>query len=1109
MKGSTTCAASKKTSADQPESLSIGPTLKLQRPCACGGNKAPGFSGECEDCRKKNPLGLQAKLKIGASNDPYEQEADRVADAVLGDVPRPIPMRLTRVFSEGMGLAERPKSVEAVVGSPGRSLDAATRAKFEKRYGHDFSSVRIHDDNLADTSVRSLSARAFTAGPHIAFAAGSYAPTTHEGQHLLAHELAHVVQQQASTVTVQRSEDPALDADEKSAEAKLQAAPETQISFDELEAREPRAASEIRKLSAGYRGLINQVDIRLVAAKVYQLPMPESRLLHVAHPRILQAEAEIMRDGLHDAVHLSEWLEAVTSALGHLAPLLKAWAEVRPSEAKLADAAEFTRAGLAKTAQQLAASDFMQRGVLERERKAAATREQKLILGAVDYARSMVARVWRPDMSDMEGRMYGTLLANHLVHKLKFVSAQVREVLDTLGAEDPELLKAALFGGGTVLALTDEHHRISGLQAYRADGEGFFSGAIRADRESRYANKPGQRRFSLVERAIAAAGFIAGAFQGVGDSIISNVKGIIELFTPSFWSGLVDFFRNFLPRFIDSDDFRFELGQMMGQFSTDEERRLATVDPAEYGRTFGQVFGMALTEIVLSFIGLGFVLKAFNGSARLQKIAKPLVAIANRLAKTAIASKVIRFAHVVGEAINALSLRLRKLSMLLPDLTPNARLRRTLFEIEEAERNLQKSVQRAQELEQVARKALEAGDNESAQQRVQELAQAVDDVERQVGAGGNALSREVRGAQEARQAVDTAEKVLAKEPLSDGHHIEVTAQKGICVCSPPPCPVMRKRFARQLEENPQLAKRLDAAEALRAQKPEQAAQEAENVYEELKRLRRMETLRDKYRHNPEKLYKDFKHEIADDPALEEAIDEAMRTYQREKEVSDGELDDLLERLLEAREAAGYGRPAKLDPYFKDMDRLAERARKGKGVGDEIEQARADLARGVQERMPEGSNVRVVNTERTGAGQAQGRAASRGSNLPDPDVDYVIDLPDELRAQAGLARRDPRNPNTGVFKPDDIRFSGKKHEKFMFMDHKEVMGKWEESIYASEDGRKLLKKMIERDARIAQGMGPNCQGFGYTTNDEKLAELIDSLIMSAGNKSLQRVTRVTR
>jgi hypothetical protein len=713
---------------------------KLQRKCACGAPSAAG--GSCSACAAKSAAEgsqvLQKKLAIGATDDPLEREADRIADQVMvGPAQSPLssaPPQIQRITGQvGGQMDTAPASVERVLASSGKPLEAGLRREMEQRFGHDFSGVRIHDDNLANISVRSLSARAFTAGQHIAFAAGSYVPATHQGQHLLAHELVHVVQQQASPVTLQRRNDPVLDADEKPAEGKLQAAPETRISFDDLEAREPRAAFEIKKLSAGYRGLINQVDSRLVAAKVYQRPMLESLLLHAAHPRILKAETEIERDGLHDSVHLSEWLEAVTAALGHLAPLLKAWAEARPGEARLAEGAEFTRAGLAETAQQLAASDFMRRGVSERERKAAATREQKRILGAVDYTRSMVERVWRPDLSDQEGRLYGTLLANQLVHTLKLDSAQVREVLDTLRAEDPELLKAVLFRGGTVLALTDEYHRISGLQAYRAEGEGFFSGAIRADRESRYANKPGQRRFSLVERAIAAAGFIAGAFQGIGDSIWGNMKGIVELFTPSFWSGLVDFFRNFLPRFIDSDDFRFELGQMMGQFSADEERRLATAEPAEYGRTFGQVFGMAITEIALSFIGLGFVLKAFNGSARLEKIAKPLVAIANRLAKTAIASKLIHFAQAVGEAINALSLRLRKLSMLPPDLTPNARLRRTLFEMEEAERKLQKSVQRAQELEQVARKALAAGDNESAQQRVQELAQAVDDVERQLG----------------------------------------------------------------------------------------------------------------------------------------------------------------------------------------------------------------------------------------------------------------------------------------------------------------------------------------------------------------------------------------
>ena len=54
--------------------------LLLQRKSACGSPTA-SMTGECEECKSK--MGLQAKLTIGASNDPLEQEADRVADQVL------------------------------------------------------------------------------------------------------------------------------------------------------------------------------------------------------------------------------------------------------------------------------------------------------------------------------------------------------------------------------------------------------------------------------------------------------------------------------------------------------------------------------------------------------------------------------------------------------------------------------------------------------------------------------------------------------------------------------------------------------------------------------------------------------------------------------------------------------------------------------------------------------------------------------------------------------------------------------------------------------------------------------------------------------------------
>src|SRR5690349_22131117 len=79
--------------------------------------------------------------------------------------------------------------------SPGRSLDPATRASLEQRLQHDFGAVRVHADAGAADAARAIGARAYTVGQDIVFGRGEYRPGTTEGTRLLAHELAHVVQQ--------------------------------------------------------------------------------------------------------------------------------------------------------------------------------------------------------------------------------------------------------------------------------------------------------------------------------------------------------------------------------------------------------------------------------------------------------------------------------------------------------------------------------------------------------------------------------------------------------------------------------------------------------------------------------------------------------------------------------------------------------------------------------------------------------------------------------------------------------------------------------------------------------------------------------------------------
>jgi hypothetical protein len=172
--------------------------LLLQRKCACG-SPTSSLSGECAECGSKKLI--QKKLAIGASNDPLEQEADRVADqvmagstaAAISSAPPRI-QRFTGHASTETGAAA-PQSVDRVLASPGTPLAPELRQDMEQRFGHDFSQVRVHADAAAERSAHEVNASAYTVAQDIVFAASRFAPTTHNGRRLIAHELTHVVQQ--------------------------------------------------------------------------------------------------------------------------------------------------------------------------------------------------------------------------------------------------------------------------------------------------------------------------------------------------------------------------------------------------------------------------------------------------------------------------------------------------------------------------------------------------------------------------------------------------------------------------------------------------------------------------------------------------------------------------------------------------------------------------------------------------------------------------------------------------------------------------------------------------------------------------------------------------
>jgi hypothetical protein len=263
--------------------------------------------GACHTC----PVRVQAKLAISQPGDPYEQEADRVAEAVMR-MPGP-PLSRVREWEQGrqsegktatlqrkcaacasgQGLCPKcaeeermqrkplaaqitplvqrqvteeldakkapagsrsiegeegvPPIVYEVLRSPGQPLDAATRAFFEPRFGYDFSGVRVHTDAKAAESARAVNARAYTVGRDVVFGAGQYAPGTYAGRSLIAHELSHTLQQSIGKM----ANDVELGIGESNTASKHQA---------DVMAKAAMSGSRIHSIRAAIAGSINSLQ---------------------------------------------------------------------------------------------------------------------------------------------------------------------------------------------------------------------------------------------------------------------------------------------------------------------------------------------------------------------------------------------------------------------------------------------------------------------------------------------------------------------------------------------------------------------------------------------------------------------------------------------------------------------------------------------------------------------------------------------------------------------------------------------------------------------------------------------------------------------------------
>jgi outer membrane protein OmpA-like peptidoglycan-associated protein len=197
---------------------------------------------------------LQPKLVVNQPGDQYEQEADSVAEQVMrmperevqplrhdaADVPKLMRKcscgdsggasgscsgcaekeELRRSADASSPVPEAPPIVSDVIRSPGEPLDAAIRSFMEPRFGYDFSRTRVHLGGQAARSASAVNARAYTVGERLVFGEGQYHPRSASGQRLIAHELAHVVQQShAHALAPRRTVSERVDASEQEAES--------------------------------------------------------------------------------------------------------------------------------------------------------------------------------------------------------------------------------------------------------------------------------------------------------------------------------------------------------------------------------------------------------------------------------------------------------------------------------------------------------------------------------------------------------------------------------------------------------------------------------------------------------------------------------------------------------------------------------------------------------------------------------------------------------------------------------------------------------------------------------------------------------------------------
>ena len=152
----------------------------------------------CMDARREQEF---ERLRTPPAR-PVESERERAPEQIASSLGNHVFRSVLQrdgagIMADGTAHPEVQQGITSARGG-GAALDGGARGRIAPALGDDLADVRVHTDQRADDLARSVSARAFTTGTDVFFASGEYRPGSSSGEELLAHELAHVVQQRGA-----------------------------------------------------------------------------------------------------------------------------------------------------------------------------------------------------------------------------------------------------------------------------------------------------------------------------------------------------------------------------------------------------------------------------------------------------------------------------------------------------------------------------------------------------------------------------------------------------------------------------------------------------------------------------------------------------------------------------------------------------------------------------------------------------------------------------------------------------------------------------------------------------------------------------------------------